>query len=142
MARKAMHRAQSHKLLRLKSREYHNPDRLAFVFHGPSRLKLLTNTWDVGGSEASESTLRSAGTLLSRFRAPPPALRPDGVKFLASYDGQVRLCLGQKGRENIKIMMRRRRRRKSKRRRRRSRRRGDKEEEEEQQEEEEEEEKK
>ncbi|GFO49101.1 hypothetical protein PoB_007560600 [Plakobranchus ocellatus] len=32
----------------------------------------------VGGTVASESTLRSAGTLLSWVRAPPPAPWPDG----------------------------------------------------------------
>ncbi|GFO22107.1 ficolin-2 [Plakobranchus ocellatus] len=32
----------------------------------------------VGGTVARESALISAGTLLSRFRAPPPAPRPDG----------------------------------------------------------------
>ncbi|GFO10960.1 hypothetical protein PoB_003746500 [Plakobranchus ocellatus] len=32
----------------------------------------------VGGTVASESALRSAGTLLSRVRAPPPASWPDG----------------------------------------------------------------
>ncbi|GFO43647.1 hypothetical protein PoB_007015200 [Plakobranchus ocellatus] len=32
----------------------------------------------VGGTVASESALRSAGTLLSRVRAPPPAPWPDG----------------------------------------------------------------
>ncbi|GFN76473.1 hypothetical protein PoB_000297900 [Plakobranchus ocellatus] len=32
----------------------------------------------VGGTVACESTLRSAGTLLSRVRAPPSAPRPDG----------------------------------------------------------------
>ncbi|GFN77344.1 hypothetical protein PoB_000385000 [Plakobranchus ocellatus] len=32
----------------------------------------------VGGTVASESALRSAGTLLSRVRAPPPAPCPDG----------------------------------------------------------------
>ncbi|GFO42410.1 hypothetical protein PoB_006891500 [Plakobranchus ocellatus] len=32
----------------------------------------------VSGTVASESALRSAGTLLSRVRAPPPAPWPDG----------------------------------------------------------------
>ncbi|GFO26673.1 hypothetical protein PoB_005317800 [Plakobranchus ocellatus] len=32
----------------------------------------------VGGTVASEPALRSAGTLLSRVRAPPPAPWPDG----------------------------------------------------------------
>ncbi|GFN91784.1 hypothetical protein PoB_001829000 [Plakobranchus ocellatus] len=32
----------------------------------------------VGGTVACESALRSAGTLLSRVRAPPSAPRPDG----------------------------------------------------------------
>ncbi|GFO33904.1 hypothetical protein PoB_006040900 [Plakobranchus ocellatus] len=32
----------------------------------------------VGGKVASESALRSAGTLQSRVRAPPPAPWPDG----------------------------------------------------------------
>ncbi|GFO30561.1 hypothetical protein PoB_005706600 [Plakobranchus ocellatus] len=32
----------------------------------------------VGGTVASESALRSAGTILSRVRAPPPAPWPDG----------------------------------------------------------------
>ncbi|GFO07242.1 hypothetical protein PoB_003374700 [Plakobranchus ocellatus] len=32
----------------------------------------------VGGTVASESALRSAGTLLSRVRAPPPASWPEG----------------------------------------------------------------
>ncbi|GFO15694.1 hypothetical protein PoB_004219900 [Plakobranchus ocellatus] len=35
-------------------------------------------TKDVGGTVASEFALRSAGTLLSRVRAPPPAPWPDG----------------------------------------------------------------
>ncbi|GFO07554.1 hypothetical protein PoB_003405900 [Plakobranchus ocellatus] len=33
---------------------------------------------NVGGTVACESALRSAGTLLSRVRAPPSATRPDG----------------------------------------------------------------
>ncbi|GFO28061.1 hypothetical protein PoB_005456600 [Plakobranchus ocellatus] len=32
----------------------------------------------VGGTVARESALRSAGTLLSQVRAPPPAPLPDG----------------------------------------------------------------
>ncbi|GFN89764.1 hypothetical protein PoB_001627000 [Plakobranchus ocellatus] len=32
----------------------------------------------LGGTVASESALRSAGTFLSRVRAPPPAPWPDG----------------------------------------------------------------
>ncbi|GFO32115.1 hypothetical protein PoB_005862000 [Plakobranchus ocellatus] len=41
--------------------------------------------WGVGGTVASESALRSAGTLLSRVRAPLPALWPDGgLKSLRS----------------------------------------------------------
>ncbi|GFO22663.1 hypothetical protein PoB_004916800 [Plakobranchus ocellatus] len=35
-------------------------------------------TGGVGGTVASESALRSAGTILSRVRAPPPAPWPDG----------------------------------------------------------------
>ncbi|GFN85795.1 hypothetical protein PoB_001230100 [Plakobranchus ocellatus] len=38
----------------------------------------LKNLRGVGGTVANESTLRSAGTLLSRVRAPPPAPWPDG----------------------------------------------------------------
>ncbi|GFO47741.1 hypothetical protein PoB_007424600 [Plakobranchus ocellatus] len=38
----------------------------------------LSHKWGVGGTVASESALRSAGTLLSRVRAPPPAPWPDG----------------------------------------------------------------
>ncbi|GFO00623.1 hypothetical protein PoB_002712800 [Plakobranchus ocellatus] len=38
----------------------------------------ITHT-GVGGSVAGESALRSAGTLLSRVRAPPPAPWPDGA---------------------------------------------------------------
>ncbi|GFN80950.1 hypothetical protein PoB_000745600 [Plakobranchus ocellatus] len=34
--------------------------------------------WGVGGTVASESALRSAGTLLSRVRVLPPAPWPDG----------------------------------------------------------------
>ncbi|GFO08026.1 hypothetical protein PoB_003453100 [Plakobranchus ocellatus] len=34
--------------------------------------------WGVGGTVASDSALRSAGTLLSRVRAPTSATRPDG----------------------------------------------------------------
>ncbi|GFO15894.1 hypothetical protein PoB_004239900 [Plakobranchus ocellatus] len=34
--------------------------------------------WGVGGTVAYESALRSAGTLLSRIRAPPSAPPPDG----------------------------------------------------------------
>ncbi|GFN98791.1 hypothetical protein PoB_002529700 [Plakobranchus ocellatus] len=33
----------------------------------------ITTSAGIGGSVASESALRSAGTLLSRARAPPPA---------------------------------------------------------------------
>ncbi|GFO18098.1 hypothetical protein PoB_004460300 [Plakobranchus ocellatus] len=33
--------------------------------------------WGVGGTVDSESALRSAGTLLSRVRAPPPAPWPN-----------------------------------------------------------------
>ncbi|GFN97223.1 hypothetical protein PoB_002372900 [Plakobranchus ocellatus] len=36
------------------------------------------NKGGVGGTVADESALRSAGTLLSRVRAPPPAPWPDG----------------------------------------------------------------
>ncbi|GFO34634.1 hypothetical protein PoB_006113900 [Plakobranchus ocellatus] len=36
------------------------------------------NTWCVGGTVACGSALRSAGSLLSRVRAPPSAPRPDG----------------------------------------------------------------
>ncbi|GFN98401.1 hypothetical protein PoB_002490700 [Plakobranchus ocellatus] len=35
-------------------------------------------SWGVDSTVASESALRSAGTLLSRVRAPPPAPWPDG----------------------------------------------------------------
>ncbi|GFO39692.1 hypothetical protein PoB_006619700 [Plakobranchus ocellatus] len=34
--------------------------------------------WGIGGTVASESALRSAGTFLSRVRAQPPAPWPDG----------------------------------------------------------------
>ncbi|GFO16207.1 hypothetical protein PoB_004271200 [Plakobranchus ocellatus] len=46
--------------------------RLEGALHG---IKL---TRGVGGSVASESALRSAGTRLSRVRTPPPASWPDG----------------------------------------------------------------
>ncbi|GFO20263.1 hypothetical protein PoB_004676800 [Plakobranchus ocellatus] len=39
--------------------------------------KISEKDWGVGGTVASESALRSAGTLLSRFRVPPPAPWPD-----------------------------------------------------------------
>ncbi|GFN99483.1 hypothetical protein PoB_002598900 [Plakobranchus ocellatus] len=35
-------------------------------------------SWDIGSIVASESALKSAGTLLSWVRAPPPACWPDG----------------------------------------------------------------
>ncbi|GFO45001.1 hypothetical protein PoB_007150600 [Plakobranchus ocellatus] len=40
--------------------------------------QLLTPYGGVGGSVVTESALRSAGTLMSRVRAPPPAPWPDG----------------------------------------------------------------
>ncbi|GFN91509.1 hypothetical protein PoB_001801500 [Plakobranchus ocellatus] len=43
-----------------------------------SILHNLNETRGVGGTVASESALRSAGTLLSRVRSPPPAPWPDG----------------------------------------------------------------
>ncbi|GFN75220.1 hypothetical protein PoB_000172600 [Plakobranchus ocellatus] len=47
--------------------------------------------WGVGGTVASKSTLRSAGILLSRVQAPPPAPRPDGgpENLRSPYCGQA-----------------------------------------------------
>ncbi|GFO00567.1 hypothetical protein PoB_002707200 [Plakobranchus ocellatus] len=47
------------------------------------------STRSVGGIVAIESTLRSAGTLLSRVRAPPPTPWPDGgpESLRSSYCG-------------------------------------------------------
>ncbi|GFO38112.1 hypothetical protein PoB_006461700 [Plakobranchus ocellatus] len=39
---------------------------------------ILLPNGGVGGTVASESALRSAGTILSRVRTPPPAPWPDG----------------------------------------------------------------
>ncbi|GFN88783.1 hypothetical protein PoB_001528900 [Plakobranchus ocellatus] len=53
------------------------PSDLPNGFHEENPL----NQWGVGGTVASESALRSAGTLLSRVRAPPPASWPvEGLK--------------------------------------------------------------
>ncbi|GFO44625.1 hypothetical protein PoB_007113000 [Plakobranchus ocellatus] len=41
-------------------------------------LSIDVDNRGVGGTVASESALRSAGTLLSRIRAPPPAPWPYG----------------------------------------------------------------
>ncbi|GFO06484.1 hypothetical protein PoB_003298900 [Plakobranchus ocellatus] len=41
-------------------------------------LMMIMKSRGVGGTVASESALRSAGTPLSRVRAPPPAPWPDG----------------------------------------------------------------
>ncbi|GFO18614.1 hypothetical protein PoB_004511900 [Plakobranchus ocellatus] len=50
----------------------------------------FTGSWDVGGTVASESALRSTGTLLSRVRAQPPAPWPDGgPESLKSPCGQA-----------------------------------------------------
>ncbi|GFO08010.1 hypothetical protein PoB_003451500 [Plakobranchus ocellatus] len=48
---------------------------LLFVLLNPPDILKLRG---VGGTVASESALRSAGTLLSRVRAPPSAPWPDG----------------------------------------------------------------
>ncbi|GFN84698.1 hypothetical protein PoB_001120400 [Plakobranchus ocellatus] len=42
------------------------------------RRWMFAGPWGVGSTVASESALRSAGTLLSRVRALPPAPWPDG----------------------------------------------------------------
>ncbi|GFO36313.1 hypothetical protein PoB_006281800, partial [Plakobranchus ocellatus] len=42
------------------------------------RTDYTTQVRGVGGTVVSESALRSAGTLLSRVRVPPPAPWPDG----------------------------------------------------------------
>ncbi|GFO29253.1 hypothetical protein PoB_005575800 [Plakobranchus ocellatus] len=44
----------------------------------PKLSKHVPWFWGVGGTVACEPALKSAGTLLSWFRAPPSALRPDG----------------------------------------------------------------
>ncbi|GFO09746.1 hypothetical protein PoB_003625100 [Plakobranchus ocellatus] len=49
------------------------PDRLFGL-----RILLMLRYGGVGGTVVSESTLKSAGTPLSRVRAPPPAPWPDG----------------------------------------------------------------
>ncbi|GFO00035.1 hypothetical protein PoB_002654000 [Plakobranchus ocellatus] len=41
--------------------------------------KIASRAWDVDGTVASESALRSAGTLLWRIRAAPPGLA-EGLK--------------------------------------------------------------
>ncbi|GFO32478.1 transglutaminase [Plakobranchus ocellatus] len=48
------------------------------VFVGDFSPFALTTIGGVGGTVASESALRSAGTVQSRVRAPTPAPRPDG----------------------------------------------------------------
>ncbi|GFO34289.1 hypothetical protein PoB_006079400 [Plakobranchus ocellatus] len=47
--------------------------------------------WDLGNTVASESTLRSTGTLLSWVRVPPPARKPETTLLWTGYKNQTML---------------------------------------------------
>ncbi|GFO12680.1 hypothetical protein PoB_003918500 [Plakobranchus ocellatus] len=69
---------------------------IAAGLNGNCRTGTTAQWWGIGGTVVSESALRSAGTLLSRVRAPPPAPWPDGgPKSLRSPCCGLAICKHQ-----------------------------------------------